>query len=401
MLIRSGNLGVDVLAGRVAIVTGAGGGIGLEAVRSLLGLGARVIIGEIDAQKGEVAEAALSAEFGPSRVWFVPTDIGDEAGVARLADEARRLAGQVDVVINNATVAPIGAVHETAIEEWDRSYHVNLRGPVLLARAFLPEMKARHSGVFACVSSVGTAYMGPYETFKAAQVHLANTLADELEGTGVSAFSIGPGFVPTDTALAAVPIIAARMGIPLDELRETLKSQTISVEAAGAGFAAAVAMAELYHGQEISSIQALIDAGITIGGAPAATDQFAVGDLAAVAAQAGRVRQTLQQQADDWNDRSFFERQWLVRTFKKQAGKPAEGWLLDLEALESAATAGNGAAISACRLPLDKLATYYDHLARAAEGYVNDPAERERQVGIVRGWQNEVEELATLVNDPN
>lgn len=398
MLITSGVLADNALDGRVAVVTGAGGGIGIEAAGSLLAIGANVVIAEIDAQRGSAAEAALSAAFRPGRACFVHTDVAGEASVAQLAEQACRTFGQVDIVINNATIAPLGAVHETPISAWDRSFGVNLRGPVLLARAFLPGMIARGYGVFACVSSLGTAFMGPYETFKAAQVHLAQTLADELEGTGVITFSIGPGFVPTATALNAVPLLAAKMGIAMDDLNETLKAQTISVEAAGAGFAAAVAMAERYHGQEISSTQALIDAGIEIrdesDGGHAPSDDL---DLNAIAAQTGRVRRTLAEQADGWRERSFFERQWLVRMFKQQAGRPVEGWLDALAGLESAARTGDAAAVAGSPLPLDKLAAYYDHLAKAAEGYVREAAEREKQVAIVRGWKREVVDLTRLM----
>ena len=400
MLIASGVLADNALDGRVAVVTGAGGGIGFEASRSLLALGAKVVIAEIDAQRGSAAEATLSATFRRKRVCFVHTDVADESSVAQLAEQACRTFGQVDIVINNATIAPLGAVHETPISAWDHSYGVNLRGPVLLARAFLPGMIARGYGVFACVSSLGTAFMGPYETFKAAQVHLAQTLADELEGTGVIAFSIGPGFVPTATALNAVPLLAAKMGIAMDDLNETLKAQTISVEAAGAGFAAAVAMAERYHGQEISSTQALIDAGIAFDDRPGkGDDATAPGgrDLAAIAAQAGRVRRTLTEQVNGWRERSFFERQWMVRMFKQQAGRPVEGWLDSLAGLERAAATGDEVAVTGSRLPLEKLAAYYDHLAKAAEGYVRDAAEREKQVAIVRGWQREVVELTRLM----
>lgn len=76
--------------------------------------------------------------------------------------------GKVDAIINNATIAVLGNVVDVPIEEWNRSYHINLRGPVLLAKTFLPDMLKRNHGVFACVSSTGTAYLGGYETFKAA-----------------------------------------------------------------------------------------------------------------------------------------------------------------------------------------------------------------------------------------
>ncbi len=81
-----------------------------------------------------------------------------------------------------------GAVKDLPIGDWDTSYRVNLRRPVLLARAFLPGMLERDSGVIVCVSSVGEAYMGAYKSFKAAQAHLARILDAELEKTVVITF---------------------------------------------------------------------------------------------------------------------------------------------------------------------------------------------------------------------
>lgn len=95
--------------------------------------------------------------------------------------------------------------------------------------------------------------MGAYECLKAAQVHLGTTLHEEMENTEVAVFTIGPGFVPTQTAISSLPKLAAMMGKSEKEMLEVVKAHTLSVLAAGAGFAAAVAMAARYRGQEISS----------------------------------------------------------------------------------------------------------------------------------------------------
>ncbi len=76
---------------------------------------------------------------------FVRTDVGDEANVQELYNQSIRSFGKVDGVINNATIAVVGAVKDLPIEEWDASYHVNLRGPVLMAKTFLPDMIAREA----------------------------------------------------------------------------------------------------------------------------------------------------------------------------------------------------------------------------------------------------------------
>ena len=335
MLISTGKLMRDSLAHQVVVVTGAGGGIGFEAARALLWLGARVVIAEVDKHKGTEAAQRLAAEFGADNVLFVQTDVGNEDDVQHLAREAQRRFGQVDVVLNNATLAPHGKpVHESAIKDWDISYRVNLRGPVLLAQAFLPGMLARRHGVFVCVSSKGAAYLGAYESMKAAQVHLAETLDAELENTGVIAFTIGPGLVPTETARSAVEHIAPLMGFSLDEFYDMNQGAILSVEAAGAGFAAAIALAEQFKGQEISSLQALISAQIEFSSQPTAQHALSSDENQRALPLCQQVRRTLEEQAQGWQQRSIFERQWMLRDFKKNAGMPVEQWLAALKQVE-------------------------------------------------------------------
>jgi len=404
LLISTGTLTRDALAGQVAVVTGAGGGIGYEAARALIWLGAHVVIAEIDKRAGQQAAVRLAQEFGTSAAGadvatFVHTDVGNERSVQRLARRVLRDRGRVDMVLNNATIAPMGAVQDVPIAVWDASYSVNLRGPVLLARAFLPGMLQRDRGVFVCVSSYGLAYMGPYEVLKRAQTELANTLDAELENTGVIAFTIGPGAVPTATMRAAIPRLAEMYGKTTDEFYALLEGQTLSVEAAGAGFAAALALAERYRGQETSSIQALMDAGISL---PAKEQEIVGGvltpeKLEQVAALARRVRQTLAEQVESWQERSMFEQQWMKRAFRKQAGMPAERWLETLEELEHAAARGDAAAAREANVPLLYLARFYAFLYGTAEGYIKDPQKREEYLAVIRGWQEEVDKLEEML----
>ena len=390
ILIARLGLSPDALRGETVIVTGAGGGIGYEAARALLWLGANMVIAEINELNGTKAAQALSGEFDGERVLFVPTDVGEEASVQNLYHESTRRFGKVDAVINNATIAVLGMVKDVPIEKWDASYRVNLRGPVLMARAFLSDMLERKHGVFVCVSSTGTAFLGGYETFKAAQVHLANTLDAELEGTGVIAFTIGPGLVPTETASNAVAEIAPLMGMSLEEFYTMNKSAMLSVEEAGAGFAASIVFAEKFRGQEISSMQALKAADIQYG---------AVEEIMGVAISKEhreqvrglcvRVLKTLQEQSDGWKKRSLFERQWVLRDFKKTAGMPVEEWLEALASLERELQGST----PITHLPLNKLAGYYNHLAELAKGYEKNPTKLEENMRYVYGWMDEVEQL--------
>lgn len=400
MLIETGTLTRQSLAGQVAVVTGAGRGIGFEAARALVWLGAHVVIAEIDKRTGKDAATRLTEELGEGTVTFVQTDVGDERSVNRLASRILRSYGKVDVVLNNATIGPLGAVQDVRIQDWDSSYRVNLRGPVLLAQAFLPGMLERDYGVFVCVSSVGLAYMGAYETFKTAQVELANTLDAEMEGTGVVAFTIGPGVALTATAQAGIEQLAPLYGKTVAEFYEMVKDQIISIEAAGAGFAAAIALADRFRGQEIASIQALHAAGIDLPKVERETTKVALTgeELEQVLVLCREVRETLAEQSQAWGQRSVFERQYMLRTFKKYAGMPVEQWLEALEKLGRCAEERDLVALGTVHAPLGALAGFYEHLHKMAEGYLKDPAQREEQLPIVRGWQEETNRLQALLD---
>lgn len=395
MTISQLGLKPNALLGETVIVTGAGGGIGYEAAQALLWLGANVVIAEINHQNGRKAEYTFEEEYGKDRVLFVQTDVGDEASVKTLYNLSSMAFGKVDAVINNATIAVLGQVKDLSIEEWDKSYHVNLRGPVLMAKTFLPDMIQRDHGAFACVSSTGTAFLGGYETFKAAQVHLANTLDAELEGTNVIAYTIGPGLVPTETASKAVAQLAPQMGMSVETFFEMNKGAVLSAEEAGTGFAVSIVFAEKFRGQEISSIQALRAANINYGARETEGKSAEMHSDKRKQAQAlcEAVYITLKAQSTGWKSRSLFERQWVIRDFKKTAGMPVEEWLSTLERLEENLR-GEGAVTPP---PLEKLAGYYEHLADLAKGYEKDAVKLEENLRYVYGWRDEVNELEKIL----
>ncbi len=398
-LIGMGILTRESLAGQVAVVTGAGRGIGFEAARALVWLGAHVILAEIDTHTGRAAAARVTAEFGASTATFVHTDVGDERSIARMARRVLRAHGKVDVVLNNATITPLGAVHKVPIEAWDASYRVNLRGPVLLAHAFLPGMIERDYGVFVCVGSVGEAFMGGYESLKAAQVHLARTLDAELEGTGVIAFTIGPGIVRTPGAEAGIATLAPLYGKTVEEFYAMSEAHLISAEAAGAGFAAAIALAERFRGEELGSVQALQAASIPLAEQAAETKALELDDeeLTQALALCRDVRTTLAEQAEGWKKRPLFERQWVVRDFKKQAGMSVERWLAALENLEHCLEQGDLDTLTSLHTPIDALARYYERLQELAAGYEKDPEKLKEQLDIVSRWQETAERLDSLL----
>jgi NAD(P)-dependent dehydrogenase (short-subunit alcohol dehydrogenase family) len=385
MLIGKGTLTSNALRGDVAVISGAGRGIGREAARSLAWLGAEVVISEIDEESGAGAAEDIRRRFGDERAVFVHTDVGDSENVRKLHDTAVERYGKIDIVVNNAAITPMGSVEDVPIGEWDASYRVNLRGPVLMAQAFVPGMSVRGHGVFVCVSSVGHAYMAAYEAFKLAQLHLAETLDAELEGSGVCAFTIAPGLVHTPGALEGIRKLAPLYGMSVEEFLKMSEEHMLSPEAAGAGFAASVVFAERYRGQEINAKQALTEAGIEIENPSMDRSGFGLTPEQVDSAMrlTRSIRATLEEQSNGWKERSIFERQWMFRDFKKNAGMSVERWLSALDEIEQAMGSREGFRSTADAPPLDRLSAYYAHLKTLAAGYEKDPDKLEKHGRII------------------
>ena len=391
------NLHQGALAGKVAVISGAGGGIGYEAARSLLWLGADVVIAEINLRRLRNAKQVLSSIYGTNRVKCIRTDVGKEMSVRRLARKTFHHFGKIDILINNATIAPLGLIQHTPISVWDNSYKVNLRGPVMMIQAFLPRMLAMDDGIIVNISSTGTAYMGAYETYKAALVHLTQTLEAELEGSGMITFTIGPGLVPTETATQAVEALVPQLGMSLDEFYQTNAHAMLSVEEAGAGYAAAIVEAKQFHGQEISCLQALfsVEYGKNSGKRKVSENHLTSDELEQALILAKSVRDTFIQQTEGWKMRSLFERQWMLRDFKKNAGMPVEAWLDQIDQL--VASLKNQAPLP--DVPLLKLSSYYEHLGELSKGYEKDPEKLKKYLGHIYSCRDDIIALVQIIAD--
>lgn len=390
LVISKGRLKPNQLAGKVCLITGAGGGIGYEAARSLIWLGAKVVIAEIDKTKGKSAEKSLAGEFGKNRAFFIHTDISRKSSVKNLRNKIYSRFGQVDVIINNATVTPLGRAHEVGLRKWDKSYYVNLRGPVLIATYFLPEMLSKDEGTIVFVSSSGAApYMGAYEVFKTAQVELANTLAAELEKTEVSVYAIGPGIVKTETAEKAISQIAPLYGKSVDEFYKMNENALLSVQEAGAGFAASVANAHKYRGLEIGSIQALLDIGILVN-----KPQDNICQIVNLSKEEGEkltnlfyeIKKTFKEQIEGWNTRPIFERQWVNRDFKKQMSTTPEMFLAKLDEFEEALKTNKVTPYLLENPPTVKIFSYYKHQMELLKGYEKNLQIQQEHMAIIQGW---------------
>jgi NAD(P)-dependent dehydrogenase (short-subunit alcohol dehydrogenase family) len=187
-----------VAAGRVAVVTGGGSGIGLATSARLARDGFAVAV--LDMQP---PAAQPSAGDGPAAL-SLRCDVADEADVATaMAAVASRLGG-IDVLVNNAGITgsrEATRCHETPVAEWDRVHAVNVRGPFLCSRAVLPSMLARGSGHIITIASVAGLVAFPgrcaYTASKGAALMLTRSIAVDYAAAGIRANAVCPGMVYT------------------------------------------------------------------------------------------------------------------------------------------------------------------------------------------------------------
>jgi 3-oxoacyl-[acyl-carrier protein] reductase len=182
----------QVLAGKVAVVTGASRGIGRATATLLAGAGAKV--------------AGCARHAAPE---IIVCDVGRPADVERFAAEVLRRFGPPDLVVNNAGTVARAPLEATSLESWDAVLDSNLKGTFLITRAFLPAMRARRGGRIVNVASIsgrqGTAGLTAYCAAKHGVVGLTRALAEELRPDGISVNAVCPGSVDTDMLRVGMP----------------------------------------------------------------------------------------------------------------------------------------------------------------------------------------------------
>lgn len=227
-----------LLTGRVAVVTGGGGGIGAATARLFAQHGADVVIADIDGGPARRTAEEITASGGSAQV--IVTDVCDSDQVAGLARSVLERHDRIDVLVNNVGhwLRHPGEFADTDAQLWDDLYRINLHHVFLVTHAFLPAMIGRRAGAIVNVSSVEGLRGYPedpvYAAFKAAVVHFTRSLAVQVGRHGVRVNAIGPDVteslqVPYSQWLSAeeqtqwpqwVPV--GRMGLAEDQARVIL-----------------------------------------------------------------------------------------------------------------------------------------------------------------------------------
>ncbi|MBI3204903.1 MAG: SDR family NAD(P)-dependent oxidoreductase [Polyangiaceae bacterium] len=203
------------LAGKTAVITGGGRGIGAAVAGALAAEGARVLLaarslGQVEAAARELGQRGFEAHAAAC-------DVTLESSVRELEASARSLLGQVDILVNNAGTASSAPIESTTLDEWNRIMAVNATGPFLCTRAFIGGMAERGWGrvvnVASVTSRVGSRYIAAYTASKHAVLGFTRVAAAEYARAGISVNAVCPGYVDTEMTTESVERVMQRTGL--------------------------------------------------------------------------------------------------------------------------------------------------------------------------------------------
>ena len=251
------------LKNKVALVTGAGSGIGASIAETFAHAGARVFIADRDAKSGLDIATSVTAAGGSAE--FLEFDVSKEADCERAHDIVQSTAGRLDILVNNAGIGHVGTLLQTTGADLDRLYGVNVRGMFNVTKTFLPGMIERKHGVIINVASIGGVVAVrdrlAYCTTKFAVVGFSKAIALDHALQGIRCNCICPGRVET-------PFVTARLKEypdPEKAHREMASTQAIGRMARPEEIAAAALYLASDESAFVTGSEFIIDGGWTAG----------------------------------------------------------------------------------------------------------------------------------------
>ena len=187
------------LSGRVAIVTGGNGGIGLGMARGLAAAGAAIVVAARNRAKSEAAVAELAGTGVRSA--FIPLDVADPASCRAMVSETVDFFGRLDILVNNAGMSIRKPPESYTVEEWQRVLDTNLTGALVCCQAAYPHMQRQGGKIInigSMMSIFGAAYAAAYSASKGAVVQLTKSLATAWAKDNVQVNAVLPGWIDTE-----------------------------------------------------------------------------------------------------------------------------------------------------------------------------------------------------------
>lgn len=216
-----------LLTNKIALVTGAGRGIGRAVALKLASQGADIICVSRSAENAQKAAAEVQA--AGRKAWHYAVDVANTDEVARAAEQALKDAGRVDILVNNAGINKDDLLMRMSSDAWDAVIDTNLKGAFnwikSLSRAFLKQRSGKIINITSVIGLIGNAGQANYAASKAGLIGLTKSVARELASRGITCNAVAPGFIKTDMTsaltedqqkaiLGQVPL--ARLGDPDD-----------------------------------------------------------------------------------------------------------------------------------------------------------------------------------------
>jgi 3-hydroxybutyrate dehydrogenase len=216
-------MGMIMLKGKSALVTGSTSGIGLAIARALAAQGANITIngfGDTDAIEKE--RSAIEKDFGVKAL-YSPADMSKAADIAGMVQTSEKTFGSLDVLVNNAGIQYVAPIEEFPIEKWEQIIAINLSAAFYAIRAAVPGMKSRKWGRIISTASAHSLVASPFKSAYVSAKHgiagLTKTVALEVATFGITSNCISPGYVWTPLVEKQIPDTMKARGMTAEQVK--------------------------------------------------------------------------------------------------------------------------------------------------------------------------------------